>query len=175
MVEHTTDRESILHHYRLLLTISGGVVGMLALVIVLLVLNKPLLPASVTKQAQFTVSYPVAQSGLQPERSTAAYSKPNAAISYDVLVNGIKVAVSEQVTPDVFSQSGVYDFKIQQANGYNSFDTSAGQVDLTKPKELNGHTLAWLNNKGTLLLARAYGNLSENQWKFLFNNLKVVH
>jgi len=90
------------------------------------------------------------------------------------LLNSKKVVISEQATPDIFSQNGVYSFKLDQAHEYDSFNTSAGEVALTKPDELSGQTVAWDNTKGTLILAHAFQTLSESEWKLLFNNIQIV-
>jgi hypothetical protein len=155
------------------LTAGLALLVIIIVVIVGLMISQPAIPTSISKQASFPIFYPTKTTTLQPVRSTINYSKTNNGLSYTVLVNNKKIVVSEQATPDAFSQNGVYDYKLQQANQYDEFSTLAGQIDLTKPKELNGQTLAWLNGKGTLTLAHAYQTLTEAQWKLLFNNLSM--
>lgn|GEM_PF-1131525 len=133
------------------------------------------IPSNITKKISFTIFYPtltISQINVQP--STLNYNSANQGFSYEVLLNSKKVVISEQATPDIFSQNGVYSFKLDQAHEYDSFNTSAGEVALTKPDELSGQTVAWDNTKGTLILAHAFQTLSESEWKLLFNNIQIV-
>lgn len=133
-----------------------------------------LIPAAITQQAAFTAFYPKPQvPGIVIRTSSVTYNTANFALSYTVRVHNKGVAVSEQATPDVFSQDGVYAYKLSQAHEYDEFQTNAGDVALTRPSELHGQTLAWVNARGTLTLAHAAQNLSGEEWKLLFNNMVV--
>jgi hypothetical protein len=123
----------------------------------------------------FQILYPAAKAtNIKPLAPTLTYDSAYSGLSYAVLIDGKKVVITEQLTPDIFSQTGVYAFKLNQANQYDSFSTTAGSVKLTKPSGLQGQTVAWLNAHGTLTLAHAFNTLSENEWKMLFNNLQTV-
>ncbi len=133
------------------------------------------IPASIKQQISFPVLYPQKNiPGLTPQRSSVAYDATNAGLSYTVLVSGKKVVVTEQAVPGIFSDAGVYSFKLSQAHDYANFSTAAGEVDLTKPDDLQGQTVAWDNTKTTLILARAFQNLDTAEWKTLFNHLSLL-
>lgn len=134
-----------------------------------------LIPQSIQQKASFAIFYPLDQnSSVVPQHSSLTYDNVNKALAYTVIVNGKKVTLSEQATPEIFSESGVYNFKLNQAHQYDSFNTSAGEVTLTRPGDLGGQTVAWLNNHGTLILARGLQSLSVAEWQELFNQLSIV-
>jgi len=133
------------------------------------------IPGSVKKQLSFPVLYPQKNTpGLTPQRSSVAYDATNAGLTYVVLVADKKVVVTEQAVPGIFSDAGVYSFKLSQAHDYANFSTAAGEVDLTKPDDLQGQTVAWDNTKTTLILAHAFQNLDTAEWKILFNHLSLL-
>jgi hypothetical protein len=158
------------------LVVLATIIVIAAVVFVVIILrgsSPSPIPASISSRVSFNIFYPRTDvPGIKPDNSSIDYSAANSALSFDVSVDNVKVAISEQNTPDIFSQSGVYSFKLDQAHEYSSFETASGEVDLTKPTELGGQTLAWVNTRGTFMLARAYANLSENNWKLLFNNME---
>jgi hypothetical protein len=158
-----------------LLVIVLGIAG--AIILYLSLEDKSGFPEKVKKKADFSIFYPeTANPSLIVKLSSVAYDDANNGLSYQVHVNGKEIIVSEQATPDVFSQSGVYAFKLNQAHEYDSFNTDAGEVALTKPSEAGGQTVAWDNNsKGTLILARAYKTPTESEWKLLFDAMTTVN
>jgi hypothetical protein len=120
--------------------------------------------------ASFSVFYPSdADTTIEPNKQSIEYDKKNNGMVYDIDLNDKKVTITQQPVPDVLEEKNVYDYKIQQSRPYESFTSPLGTVQLTKPKELNGNTLAWAKSKGTLLLARSYTDLSVNEWRQLFD------
>jgi hypothetical protein len=152
------------------------IIGIATLIAALFKQSTTTVPTTISSEVDFTILYPAPHiNGLHPQSSTITYSQTNKGLSYVVLVDNKKVVVSEQSTPDIFSQNGVYNYKLSQAHEYNSFNTSAGEVALTRPNGLGGQSVAWVNAGGTLTLARAYQSLNEDQWKLLFNNMETAH
>jgi hypothetical protein len=134
------------------------------------------IPTSILNKASFTIFYPEKNiPHISQENKSITYSTDTDALSFLVYLDRKAIYISEQATPDIFSQSGVYDLKLSQAKEYNDFTTEAGDITLTRPVELNGQTVAWDNSKGTLILARAIKQLSISEWKTLFNNLEVIN
>lgn len=81
------------------------------------------------------------------------------------------ITFAEQSSPDSFAADpNFYPAFIQKLGGYDTFNSVNGQVDLTRPAQVNAET-GVMNTKGTLLFARSDGDLSETNWKLLFNSL----
>jgi hypothetical protein len=161
--------------YKIILILAILIIG------VLILLLKPsdnkTFPASIVKQVDFSIFYPEVSehSSVSAKLSTVEYSQSNHDLTYTAFVDRKQIAVSEQDTPDVFSESGVYDFKLSQAHQYDNLDTNAGLVYLTRPTETDGQTVAWDNTHGTLILAHGLADLSPNEWQQLFNNLTIIN
>jgi hypothetical protein len=160
------------------------VIAMIMIIAILTVIAVKLLvgntntsiPASIVSKVSFTIFYPQKNiPHVVQENKSVAYNTNGDALSFLVYVDNKAVYVSEQSTPDIFNQSGVYDYKLSQAKEYNDFMTEAGEITLTRPAELNGETVAWDNSKGTLILTRAIKPLSVTEWKLLFNNLDIIN
>jgi hypothetical protein len=131
---------------------------------------------AILNKASFTILYPQKNTPhITDVDKSVSYNSGADALSYLTYVYGKTVYISEQSTPSIFSQSGVYDYKLTQSKEYDDFSTEAGDIALTRPTELDGQTLAWDNANGTLILARAIKSLSENEWKLLFNNMAAVN
>lgn len=149
-------------------------------VVVIALVGKPsnpsAIPDNIVEEAAFTIFYPRSHvRGLSARLSSVSYSRAGNTLSYVVYVDGKQVFVSEQATPDVFSQNGVYAYKLSQAHEYNSFNSSAGEISLTRPTGLSNQTVAWDNAKNTLVLAHALGPLTNTDWQRLFNNMLVIN
>jgi len=67
-----------------------------------------------------------------------------------------------------------YDKVVTSMNGYGKFDCDSGTVHLTRPKDLAGKQAAVMNAKGTLMFVKPASDLSEDQWRKLFNGLEVI-
>lgn len=86
--------------------------------------------------------------------------------------DGSTVVVTQQPTPDTFTDIPQYFDKLVEAMGqYKQFDSLNGKVTLTKPTELKGSQTAVLNQNGTLLFARPSRDLTDDDWRRFFNGL----
>jgi len=133
------------------------------------------IPSSISKKASFSIFYPQSQiSGLLVNKKSLTYDTANFGLAFSLTIHSKEVDITEQNSPDIFNQAGVYSYKLDQSHEYDSFTSTSGEVALTKPDDLRGQTLAWVNSKGTLLLARALQPLSKDEWMLLFNNMYVV-
>lgn len=153
----------------------GGAVGVgLIAVVTLLVLPKPFLPKTVTQPFPATVLAP-ALADVQLDRDSAKYDAPTKLLSYILTYQGAKVVVSEQPTPESFSEiPQVYDKVLENMHEYSKFEVDAGVVHLTRPPDLGGRQAAVLNAKGTLLFAKASQDLGDDDWRRFFKGLVVV-
>jgi hypothetical protein len=130
----------------------------------------PLLPSSIASQVSFIAYLP-----------SREWETPQGQMTYqkDVLTihsskSGTALTISEQATPEVFNDvPDYYPALISKLNKYASLDTANGTAYLTKPTELNGQQ-AVLNNAGTLIFVHPSKNLSNGDWRRLFNGLQVI-
>jgi hypothetical protein len=157
--------------------IAGGVVLIIFVCGLVFLRGNDLDVSNLARRVSFTISYPIQPPAeIKTDLSTMSYSPTDQGFSYIVHVDDKPVTISQQGVPDIFSEPGVYDYKLQQANEYDDFSTNFGDVTLTKPSELHGQTVAWVNAKGTLTLARVTGqSLTDNEWKLLFNNMESIN
>lgn len=152
------------------------VIGCLVFVAFKILHKPPLVPADIKKQTDFVIFYPAASSGAKINKTSFKYDSSSKVLSYLATRGSVALTFGEQSTPQGFVDiPQAYDKLIEELNGYASFDSYYGHVDLTHPKEFNGQQSAAMNTKGTLMFIHAtQGSLSEDQWKNLFNNLTVV-
>lgn len=151
--------------------------GVLVLAIIVLVLvfaltyKSPVIPKSITSQANFAIFYPVENSQVTIEKNTFKYNKSLGQMSFIVDYLQQQVTFAEQSEPDAFTADpAFYTNFIGKLNGYATFASVNGRVDLTNPANINGQTGVMVT-KGTLLFAKSTNAISESNWKLLFNDL----
>lgn len=150
------------------------VVGAIVIVAILLAPKYPFAP-SIRSKVTSTVFVPTGR-GVVIERETAKYDSGLKLLTYNIQTAGTKMVVSEQPTPESFIDiPQVYDKVITGLNEYSKFDSEQGTVHLTRPKELQGKQSAVLNAKGTLMFIKPNRDLSLDQWRQLFSDLKTVN
>jgi hypothetical protein len=157
---------------RLWFNVAGG--GILLIVIaVALIIPKAPIPDKVKQQVTSTILVPAANTAkIQP--GTAKYDDKLKLLSYTTNFQGVNTIISEQPTPDSFVDiPQVYDKVVTQMGEYQSFDVDIGTVHLTRPSDLKGRQAAVLNTKGTLLFAKPSSDLTDDQWRKLFNSFAV--
>ena len=134
------------------------------------------IPRYITSQINHIILYPDANSGVTVDTSSFKYDDANKLLSYSAKMGGTAITVSEQATPESFTDiPQAYDKFVSGLGEYGSFDSSLGKVYLTHPKDLNGQQSAVMNTKGTLLFIHpTNGDLSDDQWRKIFNGLRVV-
>lgn len=130
------------------------------------------IPRSITKQANYVIFYPVKNQQAVIQKQSFIYDKSLQEVSFIVNLGGQSITFGEQSSPDSFSDDpNFYPQFIQKLNGYATFSSVNGTVDLTLPSDTK-HQTGIMNAKGTLLFVQSTtGNLSENAWKQLFNLL----
>jgi hypothetical protein len=157
---------------RLIITAIGLVVIVLAAGGTIAYIKRgSVVPRTIAKQVNFVIFYPKPSQQTGIEEKTFKYSSSLGQVSFIVNFAGQQITFAEQSSPDSFSvDPSFYSAFIQKLNGYATFDSIDGRVDLTQPTEVNAQT-AIMNAKGTLLFAKASGNISENNWRLLFNSV----
>lgn len=157
---------------RWLILAGVGLVLLVTVVAVVVVTRpKPIISGSIVHKAGFQIFYPTDK---QIAVTSVQYDEMNHGVSYKAALHGKQITVSEQATPQIFSDGPVYAYKLQQSHEFASFDTDAGHVSLTKPDELKGQVVAVVNAKGTLLFARSNQSVSTDEWKLLFNAMQTA-
>jgi hypothetical protein len=135
---------------------------------------EPVVPSNIQKAVTSTIFLPNSPSTVT-KRETVKYDSKTKLLSYEAIAFGVNSVVSEQPTPESFTDiPQVYDKFIDNLQQYKSFDTANGKVFLTRPKELKGGQTAVMNSKGTLMFIKPERALSEDQWRQLFKSLKVL-
>lgn len=132
------------------------------------------LPSGITKQAHFAIFTPATdQATIQS--SSVSYDSSQALLTYvSTMPNGTKLTFSEQATPEGFSDiPQAYDKLVEQMGRYATIDTVNGKVYLTKQPKAGSNQVAALNDRGTLLFVRSSKDLSEDQWRQLFNSMAL--
>ena len=141
-------------------------------VIFLIFFNRQVIvPSSISQQANFVIFYPQPSQQVTVQIKTFKYDPTNKQVSFIVSFSGRNITFAEQGSPDSFADDpNFYSQFITKLNGYTTFGSVNGTVDLTRPSEVKNET-AVMNAKGTLLFANSNGDISEDNWKSLFNVL----
>ena len=109
------------------------------------------------------------------ERSDVSYDPNKKVLTINATNGGQKVTLNEQATPDPFNDiPGYYDKLVETLHSYAKIDTSIGKVNLTHPEELHGRQSAVSNNQGTLMFLSPNKDLSDDDWRRLFNTMRQV-
>lgn len=153
-----------------------GCVTALGLVVIaaMLLAPKPPVPVEVKRAVTSTILVPKVR-GVEVSRESMSYSSQLKLLTYITTVYGTKAVVSEQPTPESFIDiPQVYDKVVSNMSEYAKFDTNSGTVHLTRPKDLKGKQAAVMNTKGTLMFVKPERDLTEDQWRKLFNGIEVI-
>jgi hypothetical protein len=149
------------------------VMGIITITALLLAPKNPL-PGTIRKQANFVILAPVSGPAAV-DRESAKYDTSLKLLSYNVALDGVQVVVSQQPTPESFSDiPQVYDKVLSNMNEYLKFDVIVGTVHVTRPKDLAGKQAAVMNTKGTLFFAKPDKDLSEEQWRRFFKGIDTL-
>jgi hypothetical protein len=146
----------------------------LVVIVVMLLAPKPPVPVDVKRAVTSTILVPQARE-VDVSRESMAYNSQLKLLSFTTVAFGVKAVVSEQPTPESFIDiPQVYDKVVTNMNEYSKFDSDSGTVHLTRPKDLGGKQAAVMNAKGTLMFVKPERDLSDDQWRKLFNGLEVI-
>ena len=162
--------------YKRLIVFCGAVIVVGAIVVaVILIAPKPPIPGDIKKQVTSTIIVPNTSDGSTVDRSKVTYDASLKLLVFPVQVDNIRVVISEQPTPESFTDiPAVYDKVIDSSNEYTKFDVSIGTVNLTRPSDLKGKQAAIMNTKGTLMFAKPDSDLTDDQWRKFFNTMTTV-
>lgn len=144
-------------------------------VIVQGIVSSRVLPPEISRQITYGVYYPQGDV-VSVDRSSIAFQADADLLTYKVaLPEGGTLTVNQQPTPESFVDiPQAYDKLVTTLMPYASFDSLHGKVALTRPKELQGDQSAVMNAKGTLMFVRSSDQLSEDQWRRIFNSFEII-
>lgn len=159
---------------RLWLIVGSFVAIGLIVIGVMLVAPKPPVPLEIKRAVTSTLLVPKVRE-VAVERKSMKYDKKIKLLTYTTKAFGVTAVISQQPTPESFIDiPQVYDKVVSGMNEYSKFDSDSGTVHLTRPKELGGKQAAVMNAKGTLMFVKPETDLSEDQWRKMFNNLEII-
>ena len=131
----------------------------------------PIVPNDIISQVNFPIFYPPVSQQMTVEAGSYRYAKSLGQVTFIVNFDNKHITFAEQSSPDSFAADpSFYTAFVQKLGGYANFDSVNGRVDLTRPAQVNNET-GVMNAKGTLLFAKSTGDISEDNWKLLFNAL----
>jgi hypothetical protein len=135
----------------------------------------PVIPQAITNNVNFPIYYPTITKETTIRQNTIKYSSTQSQVSFIVNDVSSEVTFAEQAAPDTFvNDPGLYPQFIEKLDGSTSFSSIDGTVNITLPPQTHLQT-AVMDAKGTLLFVSSdSGNLTENEWKTLFNDLEYV-
>jgi hypothetical protein len=134
---------------------------------------KVVIPASISRQYNFQLLVPNNTTPAQVSEvsKTLKYDKQNKVLSFVTVVNNKHVTISEQAYPEVL----VYDKLINGFNVYSTLDLKAGKVYLGHPGNPPGSGQAAVTRTDNLLIfGKPDQNLTDDQWRTIFDNLAPV-
>jgi hypothetical protein len=130
------------------------------------------IPAKINSQINFPVLIPSKQSPmLNTDETSFKFDKSQGVLSFIVSKSGKKITITEQTYPEAL----IFDKLVGTLNQYSEIQTKIGKVELTRPKNAGNSQVAVANSHSqTLIFARASGDLRNDQWQELFNNLEIT-
>ena len=132
-------------------------------------------PRAIQRQVSYGIFYPTDRTRYPVNKKSFRYDNQTKVLSYSLRSGSTTIAINQQATPESFTDiPQAYDKLISSLQAYASIDTVNGKLALTMPTEFKGAQSAVLNAKGTLLFARPSTNLSTDDWRQLFNNLRLL-
>jgi len=140
------------------------------------VMSKTPIPNDIKKNISFMVFYPDhKKTGYSLVQDSFKYNPDSKVLLFNADSADNQLVITEQATPDPFNDIPQYwPSFTSELNSYTEFDSSDGKVALTRPAELKGGQSAVFNGKGTLMFIHPKKDLSDDEWRKLFNNLKII-
>ena len=159
-----------------LFVLSLALIGVLGIVARNSLASDDTLPPAIAQQVTHPVFMPGDDTTATVERPSINFQADADLLSYTAtLMSGAKIFVNQQPTPESFIDiPQAYDKLLGSLQPYANFESLNGKVTLTKPKELQGEQSAVMNTKGTLMFIRSDTEISQDDWRKLFNNLKII-
>lgn len=134
------------------------------------------IPPNIKQQLSFVVFYPNPDPAVTVDSQSFKYDDRVKLLSYVINYVNRSITIAEQPTPPNFIDiPQAYDKLTESLGEYAKFDSYYDKVSLTHPKEFKGQQSAVMNSKGTLVFAHpTNGDLTEEQWRKLFNSFEVI-
>ena len=134
---------------------------------------KPLIPKNIQSEVTSVIFVPNSPQVVN-QKGTAKYNGNLKLLSYKANVFGVNAVISEQPTPETFTDiPQVYQKVLDSWNDYEDFNVPQGTVYLTRPGGKNATEAGVMNSKGTLLFVKPDKDLTDTQWRQLFNSIEV--
>jgi len=156
--------------------VAGGVFGLFKLLESQTVISKQVL-----NEANFTIFYPTdtikSASSWQLQKDRTSFDKGSGVLTLHATQasTGRQIILNQQPTPGAFTDVPTqYSKMLSTLNEYNELQIGFGTIALSHPKELNGGQTAVANKAGTLIFAKPSANLTDNEWKDFFQNLRIL-
>jgi hypothetical protein len=138
--------------------------------------SRVLVSKTITSQIGFLLFVPTNTESITYDKSSVKLDNSLKLVTFYVYVSGIRVTFAEQNAPDSFTDvPQLYDQLLNKLREYQDVSTMFGTVTLTRPVELSGGQSAVADSKGTLIIARPAKDLTEDEWRTVFNNMQLVH
>jgi len=147
----------------------GFFILIVALVFGLYIATRPnaFIPNSIKSQLHFAVFVPMTDNnGISLVKKSVTYITSNEILKYDLVINNVKVTITEQQYPGIL----IYDHLVGAMNQYAELNSPNGTVALTQPSK---NQIGVLTTGSTLIFANAINNLTNEQWQTIFNAFKV--
>lgn len=147
------------------------ILGFIIIFALLVFPGKPPITGSIKKQVTSTIIVPTGKV-YSLDRGSVKYDDSKKLLTYIIRRSNQAIGtVTEQPTPDTFIDIPDFGTKFfQQAGQYKTFDSALGTVHLLHVVKSKKDAAA-LNAKGTLMFVSPSINLSEDDWRKLFQNL----
>jgi hypothetical protein len=152
------------------------VIGMIIVFLgAILYFNQPIIPGDIRSQATFTI-YASRDTIVRINKPTIKYDKTLKDLSFTAHYDQTTLTFSEQPSPSQFADiPDAYPRLIAGLGQYAQFEDQIGTIYLAKSAKLANKQVAVTNSKGTLMFIKSEKNLSEDQWKIIFNHLQLLN
>jgi hypothetical protein len=139
--------------------------------------NRDPIPKDIKSKASFKVIYPSSKSG-QLGANGYQYQADQKSLTFSLNSHGTNIVFTEQPAPSSVGDSGQVYYQALGLHPYAQFASKLGPVALAK--FYNPGTLSYLGQSGimaaggTLVTAHPDKDLTNAQWKDLFDSLKIT-
>lgn len=136
---------------------------------------KPL-SKDVSQTLSFSPLVPDRNSGLKPSNTTLSRTEDGTQLlSYSLVVDTIKLAVSENVQPSQFDEVPEYKnrFLTNVINQYATIQTAGGTIYLGRSEKQNNKQIALILDKGLMVFLNPESELTDQQWRTVGDSLVV--
>lgn len=144
----------------------------------LFILLKPkqAIPKTIQKQLDF-IPYAAKGHDIRLDKNSYKYDPSQKGLSFTASSTEYgKLTFSEQPTPQQFIDiPDLYTKLIDKLNRYSVFNNQLGTVYLTKPADQKNGQTAVINSSGVLMFVRSEKDLTDSQWRKIFESVTLQH